>query len=243
MYGRILITFVVLAWTGQTAHATRVRMVKPADEPIFYDSEREPTAIKALAAAPGRVLATVEGWSGGDDFRTVYYHGDAAALNLFLERVASLPGLQGKDPPCVLIRDDAVEARQLLDEEYRVTTRDEYHGVVPEFDWALHVDSHGYGDKLGISVSVDVWLSDRIGLEDVKVPPRLRVKAVSRIEQFTDIHEANRLGSREAMLEQHIRALQQVLSRERLRQKSAAATQPAKMQRHSAGVPTTNPSP
>ncbi len=124
-----------------------------------------------------------------------------------------------------------------------MSIREEYHGFVPEFDWALHVDSHGYGDKMQISVSVDIWLSDRIGLDDVKVPPRLRVKAVSRIEQFTDIHETSRLGSREAMLEQRIRTLQEVLSREKRRQRSAAASQPAQMQRHSAGFPTTSPTP
>lgn len=237
MIRKILIASIILAGVGWTVQAVMTFEVRRPGEPIYWN--REPQQVQDLADMPGRVLAAITDWSGGYTYRTVYFRGDAAAVNRQLELIASVSGMPlMKALPRVLIHDDDPPKR----------VNDLYPVDVPEFNWSLHIDSHVQiggpeQGKLDISVFAEIWVSDRITLDELKIPQGLRVKAISRTQQFADQHETKRLGGKQAMLEQRIRDLQDELAMEKLRQRRLAATQPAQTQERSSSMPATGTTP
>lgn len=115
---------------------------------------------------------------------------------------------------------------------------------VPAFNCLLRIDSQylgsmevpapapenrirvaGFGPgNLRVKVILEIWVNDQVTLRDLKIPQNLRVKSAGRIEKFVDAHEAIRLGSREAVLEQRIADMQGELARLR---RYTATTKPA----------------
>ena len=212
MYQRVFVAMMVCWGATQPARATAIFTNKPADQPVFSDYDPEPKQVKELAAGPGRVFATEIWWSGGHTYRTVYFRGDPTALNKALDLYDSMRDAHGhKDRADIVLRDDdAPEAREAV----RWHTED---GVtLPQFDWSIEIGSHvklDYPDrgKLSVDVVMDICVSDRIPLEALKIPPHLRVAAVSRLERFANLHESDRTGSEATMLKERIASLERKL--------------------------------
>lgn len=235
MLRRVVYVLATLAATGQTARATMTFEEIRPDKPIFYDlgSRPLPKEIRDCANSPGRVFATVESWSGGYEYRTVYFRGNVATLNEQLEKIASFSGVPVlKGLPRVIIHDDERPRRTYS-----------FHQIeTPEFDWRLHFDTHiqiggPNGGELDATVYAEVWIGGAVALDQLKIPQQLRVQAASRVEKYADDHEVTRLGSREALLEQRIRDLQDKLAIEKRRQAWAASTRPAQSQPHASSMP------
>jgi len=181
--------------------------VKSPGEPIFNDHDPEPKDIKDVVAAPGRVLATALYWSGGYTYRTVYFSDDVTTLN---EMIASLRNVKNRNVR-IIIRDDYTETRKMLLQRTLENA--------PAFDWSIRINSRikiggpDSGSLMNVDVFMDIWPSDRIPMDQLKIPSDFCLEAVSRIEKFVDFHESARLGSREAMLRKRIRDLQDKLAR------------------------------
>lgn len=218
----VLIPIMVFFATGPSVRAECAFDIVPPDRPVFAEYHPAPKWVKEFGAAPGRVFATAGWWTGGYDYYAIYFRGDIDALNRMIGHYAALPVVErSMDAACVEIRDDRAEEGERLERLYRAP--------VPPFDWRVRIDTFrpiGERDpaKLEIKIFVDVWISDHTPLDKLQIPSGLRTTAVSRVEQFVNLHETARLKSPEFVLKNRISALQRELT---LLEKDRASTRPA----------------
>lgn len=223
----IMVSTAIVLSAIQPTWATVAAYVIPSDQPVFDERSAIPEEVKALVSSPNRIFAIGEVWSGPDTSRSVFFRGSAANLNQMLVAYASMRGVHpGEGVASVVIRDDGMPEAS-------------YHMKVPQFDWGVRIVAQektsgpNAGKLENVIVYIDICVSDRISLGDLRIPPDLEIRWVSRLDKYADLHETARLGGREAMLAKRIRILEKELERSRrqhslegqLRQKPA--TKPA----------------
>ena len=223
-------------WALRPGHAAMTERIIPPEEPIFTKWHSEPQEIRELTDVPSRVFAVHESWSGGCDTWHVHCRGDAAVLSRQLEAFESQHRM--RDYTALVRINDGVppDGDTLFPPPTWLSGASkewwDQHGrtAVPEYDWRVSVSTQralggpDRGKLLKVSVYIEVWVSPRLPLDKLQVPPTLRVEAAGRVEQLARAHEAQRLGGEVPMLKERIRKLQEELLRVERR---VAATQPA----------------
>lgn len=128
--------------------------------------------------------ARVQGvWVNANDY--FYYAGDAKALNRFIAHYAKVD-----DTPLKVVL-HAGEAPKIgpIGEEPRT-----------RFDWKLNVIRRGWGEPVdprrpdnipGYVVTLHVWLSDHITLDQLQIPKHVDVVSAGDIEEFINRRKTN----------------------------------------------------
>ena len=121
-------------------------------------------------------------WVNQGDF--FFYRGDAAALKLFLETFGKLPN----SPLVVVLHAGSKPMTGPLGGEQKTP-----------YDWQLEIVRRGWGvpidprlpaDEPGYIVTIHIWLSDALALENLAIPKHIEVKSAGDIQRFVERHSS-----------------------------------------------------
>lgn len=140
-----------------------------------------PKGLMELVNSDGRVQGS---WVNQNDF--FFFKGDAAAFGKFVERYAKV-----LDTPLkVVIHAGSIPLTGPLGKPAETS-----------FDWQLRVIRRGWGAPLdprrpnsdpGYVVTLHLWVSDNITLDQLEIPKQVDVISAGDIEKFIDSHKNNR---------------------------------------------------
>lgn len=149
----------------------------PTGKPTERDRPDWPKGCVHLANDDNRVHGH---WVNANDF--FYFRGDASEFNDFLSRYARLPEI---DPTLVLHVGKLPRIGPLGEKK---TT---------PFNWKMEVSRRGWGTPAdprrpesdpGYAITIHVWLSDGIDLENLKVPKHVDLRSGGEIKEFIERH-------------------------------------------------------
>lgn len=154
-------------------------------------SAAEPAGALASEHPAGKTLHAASNWPDGladlvncrervygyfvNFWDCFYFEGDTASLNAFLQKLGGIHQPQ----PVVTLHTGRGKTHKLDGEE------------TFEYDWSLSTRPEGapIADKrVQTGLAVDVWLSDSIRLDDLKVPLSIEVRSGGEIDKFVKDH-------------------------------------------------------
>lgn len=150
----------------------------PAGRPTQQERPDWPEEWVSLANDETRVQGH---WVASNDF--FYYRGDLADFNDFVSRYGMLPEI---DPTLILHVGKTPITGPLGSKEKTIP-----------FNWKMEVYRRGWGapidprrasDAPGYVVTLHVWLSEDISLEDLDIPEHVDVRSGGELEEFINQH-------------------------------------------------------
>jgi hypothetical protein len=118
-------------------------------------------------------------WVNQNDF--FYYQGRAAAFDKFLESYSRLP-----DSPLVVVLHVGVAPARV---DQAPETRFDWELEVLRRGWCAPVDPRRPDGEPGYVVTVHLWLSDGITLDEIHVPKHVDVRSAGDLERFIERHQ------------------------------------------------------